>query len=151
MIIKQDILDPLLATAIERGASDLALVPEAKPYLMIGGRIEVLVETGPISTRTLNAILEGIAGTDTWAAFLDAAARTPAPARASITARLSEGFLLTASANESSGVTASFRNLNTSSAAVPEAYSPLGSGKISSLETIALPEILAAGAPKAGA
>lgn len=144
MTIQQEILAPLLDTVIERGASDLALVPDSKPYLMIGGRIEVLVDTEPISARTLNAILEDIVGADAWHGFLDAAATAPLSVGRAALEHRTPGFRLVVSADADSRVAASFRNLSGANTPAPEPTGPLGSGKISSLETITLPEILAA-------
>lgn len=153
MTLKQRLLDPLLSRAIVNGASDLLLVPGVTPRTFTRGHMRPVAEAAPINASELDAILDEVFGSSRWAAFSIDAARG---VRSDLTTRLThEGatFVLTVQADSNFRLFASFRKvtgLPGSADAHPEATEalvesgPLGSGMISSLETVDLADHLTA-------
>ena len=151
MTLKQRLLDPLLSRAIVNGASDLLLVPGVTPRTFTRGHMRPVAEAAPINASELDAILDEVFGSSRWAAFSIDAARG---VRSDLTTRLThEGatFVLTVQADSNFRLFASFRNVTglVEDAAAAEApvdaiasSGPLGSGKISSLETVNVHELL---------
>lgn len=159
MTAKEDILDPLLSRAIVNGASDLLLAPGVTPRIYVRGHVQPVVEAEPISNSVLDTILDEVFGSSRWAAFSIDAARG---IRLGLDARLThegETFRVSVRADEKFRLVANFRlvaslrgltelvaskNAQIEAAASVAATGPLGSGKISSLETIDLADSLAA-------
>ncbi|HEX9225151.1 MAG TPA: hypothetical protein VF885_00670 [Arthrobacter sp.] len=154
MTAKTNVLDPLLSRAILNGASDLLLVPGVTPRILVRGHVQPVAEAEPISNSTLDTILDEVFGTSRWTAFGIDAARG---IRLGLDARLThegETFRVSVKADENLRLVANFRliaslsglteSVDSTNAQIEAATAsgPLGAGKISSLETIPLHELL---------
>lgn len=150
MTAKQELLDPLLSRAIVNGASDLLVAPGVAPRIFVRGHVQPVAEAAPIDNHNLDAILDEVFGSSRWAAFSIDAARG---ARSYLDTGLThEGatFRVTVQADENFRLFASFRNVTglvtdgptTEQVEAIRAAGPLGSGKISSLETAYTAELI---------
>lgn len=151
MTAKTDLLDPLLSRAILNGASDLVVVPGITPRIFAGGSLRPVTEAEPMSASMLDAILDEAFGSGRWTAFSIDAARGLRSVMATRLTHEGATFVLTVQADENFRLFANFRNvtglvktgrLTADMIEAITAAGPLGSGKISSLETADLAELL---------